>query len=76
MPATSAVPNHVSKVVPVSTLLKDISANVQSALEAKLVKEVSRTLNGSGVEVIKRFPASTQLSMKYQLLIKTKMLTN
>ena len=76
MQATSAVPNHVSMVVPVSTPSKDISANVQSALEAKPVKEVSRTLNGSGVEVIKRFPASTQLSMKYQLLIKTKMLTN
>ena len=29
-----------------------------------------------GLEVIKLFPCSTQLSMKFQLLIKTKTLTN
>ena len=32
--------------------------------------------NKSGPEVIKLFPCSTQLSMKFQLLIKTKLPTN
>ena len=56
--------------------LKDILIVPQLSVSREPLSSSKKSQGRSGPEVIRLFSCSTQLSMKFQLLIKTKILTN